>query len=68
MKKIFALLLVLVLSSACMFSCKWLKGDDEDKDNDKDNSSETDPEIEEDDGDVDQKDNIDPDGWTKVDK
>ena len=69
MKKLLALLLVLAISAFCMFSCKK---DNNDKNNDKDNDSSQngeneDGEIEEDDGGILNKDNIDPDGWTKVD-
>ena len=75
MKKIIAFLLVLVISSVCMLSCTWVNGilgKDENKDDgDKNNGGQNDDtivKIEEDDGDTDTKDNIDPDGWTKVDK
>ena len=75
MKKIVALLLVLVISSMCMLSCTWVKGlldgdgnNDDGNKNDGDQNHDTTVEIEEDDGDTDTKDNIDPDGWTKVDK
>ena len=76
MKKLLALLLVLVITASCMTSCDMLSGifgggssgggntDDGGETPDENDS----PAIEEDDGDVDVKDNIDPDGWTKVEK
>ena len=66
MKKIFLLLLVLSLCAFSMFSC--IKRGNENE-NENDNGGEIDNgEIEEDDGGLLNKDNIDPDGWTKVDK
>ena len=77
MKKLLALLFVLVISCMSMFSCKWLGLGGEDGEGGGDgNSSVTDnpgkpeekPAIEEDDGSLDTTDNIDPNGWTKVEK
>ena len=77
MKKILALLLVLIISATSMISCGWLFGNG-DGGNDIENGGEGNGDsnidnggnqvIEEYDGDVNGKDNIDPDGWTKVDK
>ena len=69
MKKLLALLLVLAISAFCMFSCKK---DNDDKNNNNDNDSSQnggneDGEIEEEGEGLLNKDNIDPDGWTKVD-
>ncbi len=65
MKKIIALLLILSISSLCIFSCK--KKDKDDKnDGTNDGTSDVSGPTEEPDDDT--PDNIDPDGWTKVDK
>lgn len=74
MKKLIALLLVLAISSFCMFSCKKDNGANNGGGNNGGNSQtggngdNGDGEIEEDEGGLLNKDNIDPDGWTKVDK
>ena len=78
MKKLFALLLVLIMAVTCATSCKFLGiGDDnsdggtnEGTNNGTGTTDDTDDEftVEEDDGDVDTKDNMDPDAWIKVDK
>ena len=76
MKKILALLLVLVIT-ACMTSCDLLSGifgGDGGNSGDGGNGGggqteeEKDPVIEEDDGDVDSENNIDPDNWIGIPK
>ncbi len=59
MKKLLALLLVLAISLFCMFSCKNGGNDDDDKGNGGNNDS-----SQNGDG-IPNKDNFDPDGWTK---
>ena len=69
MKKLLALLLVLVISSFCMFSCKKDNGNKDDNNGGNSQVGDNgDGDIEEDEGGILNKDNIDPDGWTKVDK
>ena len=69
MKKLLALLLILTICSLSMFSC-WKKDKDDSDDGNEsggildDGSKNPDEES----GDGDTPDNIDPDGWTKVDK
>ena len=82
MKRFFALLLVLVITVSCLASCSFISGifgdgsgnggdstgEGEGSNTENPSEIEKDPVIEEDDGDVDIKDNIDPDAWIKVEK
>lgn len=69
MKKIIAILLVLALCSFCMISCRKDNNNNGGGDGEKEDQGQTSGPEEEDGGDgILNKDNIDPNGWTKVDK
>ena len=66
MKKLIALLLILSISMLCIFSCKKKDKDDGKNDGTGDGTSDVGGPTEESEDDT--VDNIDPDGWTKVEK